>query len=114
MAALGNEAGQSQTAQAHAAHKSAEQQTERNGGGADDKLEQLEPDDLVNQGGATAAEKQEQKQRQEAGRGGRRRRGVGLGWNHQQLGGLKKFRRAEGRGASARRMNFQMDNYFAP
>ncbi len=57
---------QQQAAQAHAAHEGAEQHAHRNGRRPDHQLQQLEPDDLVDEGGASAADKQQQHGRKEA------------------------------------------------
>src|SRR5687768_11380758 len=59
---------QQQTAQAHAPHEGAEQNAQRDGRGANDELQELEPDDFVDQGRAAAADKEEHKQRETANR----------------------------------------------
>ena len=43
-----------------------EQHAERDGGRADHQLDQLEPDDLVDQRGAAAADEQQQQQREKS------------------------------------------------
>src|SRR5262245_33555096 len=53
-----------QTAQTHAAHKRTQQNPQRNGRRADHKLENLEPDNFVDQSGATTADKKKDKKRQ--------------------------------------------------
>ena len=58
MMARGDQIGQRQAAQAHAAHEGAEQHAERDRGRADHQLQQLEPDDLVDQRRAAAAEEE--------------------------------------------------------
>ena len=52
-----NEARQGEAAQAHAAHERAQEHAEGNGGRADCQLQQLEPDNFVNEGRAAAADK---------------------------------------------------------
>ena len=60
---------QQDTAEAHPAHEGPEQCAQGNGGGADGQLQQLEPDNLVNQSGAAAAGKQDQQDGQVRARG---------------------------------------------
>ena len=55
-----NQPRESDAAQAQPAHVSREQQSQRYGRGADHQLQQLKPDDLVNQRRATAAGKQQE------------------------------------------------------
>src|SRR5262249_17056592 len=59
-----DDARQEQTAQAHAAHEGAEQETKGNGRGSDDQLEELKPDDFVNESGTAAADKEQQQRGQ--------------------------------------------------
>src|SRR6266478_6264489 len=59
-----DETWQGDTSQAHSAHEGAEQHSERNRRRTDYQLQQLAPNDFVNQRGAAAARKQQQKQRQ--------------------------------------------------
>ena len=54
---------QREAAETHAAHERAEQDAERDGRRSDDQLQQLEPDDLVNQRRAAAANKKDDKSR---------------------------------------------------
>src|SRR5688500_19375792 len=55
-----DESWQQEAAEAHAAHERAEQHTDRHRRGPDEQLQQLEPDDLVDERRATAADKQQQ------------------------------------------------------
>ena len=55
-----NQAREQQAAEAHPAHEGPEQDAERDRGRADHQLEELKPDDLVDQRGAAAADEQEQ------------------------------------------------------
>jgi len=64
----GADARQSQAAQAQPAHKSGQQHAKRNRGGTDHQLQQLVPDDFIDQCGTTAAGEQQQQQRKEAAR----------------------------------------------
>jgi len=66
MPARGDDARQGDTAQAHPAHEGSQQHGEGNRGGTDHQLQQLEPDDFVDQRSATAADEQRQQQRKEA------------------------------------------------
>ena len=63
-----NEARQEQAAQAHPAHECSEQHSERNGGRADHELQELKPDDLVDQCRAAAADEQQEEHRQKRAR----------------------------------------------
>ncbi len=54
------QARQQQTAQAQPAHEGGQQHAERNGARPDHQLQQLVPDDFVDQRGAAAAGKQQQ------------------------------------------------------
>ena len=58
----GNQARQQQAAQAHPAHEGAEQNAHGDRRRSDDELQQLEPDDLVDQRGTAAADEQQQQQ----------------------------------------------------
>ena len=60
---------QQQAAEAHAAHERPQQHAQRDSRRADDELEELEPDDFVDQGGAAAADKQQQQRGHVASRG---------------------------------------------
>ena len=71
------DARQRQAAQAQPAHEGGQQHAERNRGRADHQLQQLVPDDFVNQRGAAAGGEQHQKQREKAARRARIR-GKGL------------------------------------
>ena len=66
MMACRDDARQGQAPQTHAAHERAEQDAERDRRRSDDQLQQLEPDDFVNQRGAAAADKQQQEHGQAA------------------------------------------------
>ena len=77
MLARGDHPRQQQAAQAHAAHEGAEQDAERDRRRADDQLQQLEPDDLVDQRGAAAADEQTERAQEE--------NGVGFMWNGWRL-----------------------------
>jgi hypothetical protein len=63
MLARGNHARQQQAAETHAAHEGAEQDAERDRRRADDQLQQLKPDDFVNEGGAAAADEEDDQSR---------------------------------------------------
>ena len=64
---------QPHTADAEAAHEGGQQEAERHSGGTDGQLQQLIPDGLVDQGGASAAREQDEQQGKKArGVGGRR------------------------------------------
>ncbi|MBI3399895.1 MAG: hypothetical protein HY048_00625 [Acidobacteria bacterium] len=56
----GGESRREQAPQAHPAHERAEQDADRNSGPADDELEQLEPDDFVDERGGGAGDEQQQ------------------------------------------------------
>ena len=58
------EAGKEQAAQAHAAHERPQQHPNGIRGSPDDKLEELKPDDFINEGGAAGADKQQKQKRQ--------------------------------------------------
>ena len=60
---------QQEAAETHAAHERAEQHSQRHRRRANHELEELEPDDLVNQGGAAAGDKQQQQRGHIASRG---------------------------------------------
>ena len=64
--ARGCDTRQQQAAEAHTAHERAEQHSHGHGGGPDHQLDELEPDDLVDEGCAAAADEQEQQQGQKA------------------------------------------------
>ncbi len=70
MEARGDQIGQRQAAQAHAAHEGAEQHAERDGRRADHQLQKLEPDDLIDQRRAAASEEEHED-------GGKQRGGYG-------------------------------------
>ncbi|MBI5689495.1 MAG: hypothetical protein HZC55_05310 [Verrucomicrobia bacterium] len=53
---------QGQAAEAHPAHEGPEQNRERDGRGTDHQLQHLQPDNLVDQRGAAAADEQRQQQ----------------------------------------------------
>jgi hypothetical protein len=74
----GDEARQGDASQAHSAHEGAEQNTQGNRGGTDHELQELAPNDFVNERGTTAGGKQEQEQRQKPldRRNARRFRGI--------------------------------------
>src|SRR5260370_28981524 len=59
--------GQTDAAQAQAAHESGEQNAERDRGRPNGELKKLIPDDLVNQRGEAAARKQDEQERKKAG-----------------------------------------------
>ena len=84
----GHEAREREAAEAHAAHEGAQQYGERNGGGADDELEELKPDQFVNQRGAAAADEEHEQQREQA-----RRRGGGGRMAHRATGGRPRRKR---------------------
>ena len=67
--ARGCDTRQQQAAEAHTAHERAEQHSHGHGGGPDDELEQLKPDDFVDERGTTAADKQQEQAGQEPARG---------------------------------------------
>ena len=67
--------GESQTADGHAAHERGEQHGDRDRRGADRELEELEPDDLVDERRDAAAEEEREKHRQGEAASVRRRRG---------------------------------------
>ena len=73
-------------AEAHAAHERAEQHAERDRGRPDHQLQQLEPDDLVDQRRAAAADEQEQDERQ-VGEG---RQGTWFPVGHKLGNGIKR------------------------
>jgi hypothetical protein len=54
MFAGGDQAGQGSAAEAHASHERSEQDGKRGGGRPDHQLQQLQPDDLIDQGGTPA------------------------------------------------------------
>src|SRR6185503_19343347 len=60
VAVLRHEACQQQAAGAHAAYEGGEQHPERDGGRPNDQLEELKPDDLVNQRRTAASDEQQQ------------------------------------------------------
>ena len=60
---------QQQAAEAHAAHERAEQDAERDRRRPDDQLQQLEPDDFVDQRGAAAADEEQEQRGKKAARG---------------------------------------------
>src|SRR5205807_801269 len=64
-----NEAGEGEAAETHSAHEGAQQHRERNRGRADDQLEQLKPDDLVDERGETAADEEAKNDRIECSGG---------------------------------------------
>ena len=64
MLAAGVVAGKTDAADAHAAHERSQHHTQRDRGRADDELQHLEPDDLIDECGASATDEQEQQQRQ--------------------------------------------------
>ena len=64
----GHEARQQQAAEAHPAHERAEQHAHRHRRRSDHELEQLEPDDFVDECGAAAADKQQQERRKQTPR----------------------------------------------
>ena len=66
-----DEARQQQAAGAHAAHERPQQHAERNGGRADHQLQELEPDDLVDQRRTAAADEQHEQHGQKPARRGR-------------------------------------------
>jgi hypothetical protein len=63
-----DESRQQQAAEAHASHERTEQHTERDGRGSDHELKELEPDDLVYERGAAAADEEQQQHRHEPAR----------------------------------------------
>ncbi len=63
-----NQAGKQITAQAHSSHVGAEQNAQGNRGQADDQLQKLQPDNFIDQRGATAADEQKQHRRQKPAR----------------------------------------------
>jgi hypothetical protein len=64
MAVAADQAGQRQATRAHSAHEGSQKHAQRDGGRADDELEQLEPDDFVDQSRASAADEEQDRQRQ--------------------------------------------------
>ena len=60
---------QQDAAEAHAAHERAEQNAEGDRGGPDGQLQQLKPDDFINQCGTAAADEEQQQCRQVPARG---------------------------------------------
>ena len=71
MLARGDVARQQEAAETHAAHEGAEQDAKRDRRRANDELQQLKPDDLVNEGGAAAGDKEQQQRGHIASRGHR-------------------------------------------
>jgi hypothetical protein len=63
-----HEVRQREAAQTHAAHECAEEYSQRNRRGSDHQLQQLEPDDFVDEGRAPAADEQQQERRKNASR----------------------------------------------
>jgi hypothetical protein len=63
MLARGNQPRQQQAPEAHAGHEGPEQNAQRDGRGANHELQQLEPDDLVDQRRAAAADEQQEERR---------------------------------------------------
>jgi hypothetical protein len=59
---------QREAAQTHAGHECAEEHSQRNRRGSDHQLQQLEPDDFVDEGCAPAADEQQQERRKNASR----------------------------------------------
>ena len=60
---------QQDAAEAHAAHEGAEQNAERDRGRPDGQLQQLKPDDFINQRRTAAADEEQQQCRQVPARG---------------------------------------------
>ena len=77
-----DEARQQQAAHAHAAHERPQQHAEGNGGRADHQLQELEPDDLVDQGRTAAADEQHEQHGQKPARRGRASRWGRVVWGH--------------------------------
>ncbi len=65
MPVAGHHAGKKQAAEAHAAHERPEQHAHGPRRRPDDELEELKPDDFVDQRGATAADEQQQQRGQQ-------------------------------------------------
>ena len=80
-----DEARQQQAAHAHAAHERPQQHAEGNGGRADHQLQELEPDDLVDQGRTAAADEQHEQHGQKPARRGRSGGEVGSLWGIARL-----------------------------
>ena len=55
---------QQQATQAHAAHEDPQENTERDRGGADRELQELEPDDFVYESRAPGSDKEQEERRQ--------------------------------------------------
>src|SRR4051794_29988269 len=62
----GDEPRKQQAPQTHSSHEGAEENPERHRRGADDELDQLEPDNLIDQCRAATSHEQHEQQRQEA------------------------------------------------
>src|SRR5712692_9388792 len=86
MEAWRDELWQGDTPQAHSAHEAAEQHTERNRRGANHQLQQLEPNDFINQRGTTTAGEQQEKQWQKPLRCGKARGFSVVLYTHSGLG----------------------------
>src|SRR5262249_56972659 len=81
----GDEPRQQQAAETHAAHEGAEQDAERDRRRSDDELKELEPDDLVDQRRAAAADEKE------------KQRGKMTTWGHRLRRSVLQRRRGDGR-----------------
>ena len=88
-----DEARQQQAAQAHAAHERPQQHAEGNGGRADHQLQELEPDDLVDQRRTAAADEQHEQHGQKPARRGRASRWGQVVWGHRAVVSRKDGRR---------------------
>ena len=64
MVARADEPRQQQAAEAHAAHEDAEQDAQRDRGGTDRQLQELKPDDFVDERGAAGTNEEQQQRRQ--------------------------------------------------
>ena len=61
--------GQHQAAETHSSHERGEEDAERDGGGADDQFQELEPDDLVDKRRDAAAEREQEHERERSPNG---------------------------------------------
>ena len=76
---------QQQAARAHAAHERPQQHAEGDGGRADHQLQELEPDDLVDQRRTAAADEQHEQHGQKPARRGRAGRRGRVVWGHRAV-----------------------------
>ena len=80
-----DEARQQQAARAHAAHERAQQHAEGNGGRADHQLQELEPDDLVDQRRTAAADEEDEQHGKKPARSGRASRWGQVAGGHRAV-----------------------------